>query len=379
MFGSLDLFAVSCFFVTTESLLGQILPPQNVSLLWYSDFKPVVDWSTYSMENCTYEVKRDDETDSVLPPWRPYVVMDGRFLSFSITTVCGDTRSQPAAFTFNYTELVRDLQCHIYSSKKTYCSWTLARPIEDLGFFYELVNEDGSTDIDDDSSSLLQACPSYTYTNGARTGCALQAKMTQDIHISFNGTWANQTVRNTFKIALKTNVRLPPLNWTVTKNRDKFLIRWDPPDIVDLSLWKFRINYTECNDMKFKDIYEQTSTDLPVVPHCPYRIAIKAQTRKLETPWSEKYFDAEPNDYYYLMVAIAVPLMFAVLTTMMFILWRRNQDYIFPKIPEPRNFLIDIPDNNNKSTVGKLYVPAEEEDNCKITLVKDPTNNNLYP
>lgn len=55
---------------------------------------------------------------------------------------------------------------------------------------------------------------------------------------------------------------------------------------------------------QFKDIFGKTSTELVLVSHCPYRMAIKAKKREEETPWSEeKYFG----------MVIIVPVYFLIL------------------------------------------------------------------
>lgn len=66
-----------------------------------------------------------------------------------------------------------------------------------------LVNEDETVPAGDKSPSRLQVCPSYSYSDGVRTGCDLEAKVTQDVHILLNRTLNNGTVRNTFKKELR--------------------------------------------------------------------------------------------------------------------------------------------------------------------------------
>lgn len=68
--------------------------------------------------------------------------------------------------------------------------------------FPRLVNEDPKTSVGDPGSAL-RACPSYTHSDGVRTGCDLRANLTQDVHILFNGTWNKMPVRNTFKKELE--------------------------------------------------------------------------------------------------------------------------------------------------------------------------------
>ncbi|XP_044039057.1 interleukin-13 receptor subunit alpha-1 isoform X2 [Siniperca chuatsi] len=308
--------------------------------------------------------------------------MEGGSLQMSVETVCNSTHSKPALFNIMYPELVNKLECCIFSSKQSHCSWLPASQAPDLRFFYALQNEDLGTSIYNDALSVLQECSSYSYTNSTRTGCDLQGHFTQAIIILFNGTLNNKPVRNTFRKEFNKCVKLPPLEWTVTKTEDKFIIRWIAPDIVSLPDWKFQIIYTECNDRKIKDVEGNTSVDLVLVPHCPYRMAIKAETqggRKIYTTGiDEKYFDADTDPKMILILtSIIIPLMFAGLAALTFMYFSKNKEKMFPKVPQPRDLLSDISDNNNKSTVHNLYIPAEEEDNCKITLVIDPQTNQI--
>lgn len=72
-------------------------------------------------------------------------------------------------------------------------------------FFPRLQNEDHTTEADDDTLSPLKECSSYNYAAGVRTGCDLQADIKHAIHILFNGTQKNMTVRNTFRRVLLQN------------------------------------------------------------------------------------------------------------------------------------------------------------------------------
>ncbi|XP_070849930.1 interleukin-13 receptor subunit alpha-2-like [Chaetodon trifascialis] len=381
MFRTVDLFVLSCLLVTVESQTGQVLPPQNVVLRWISDFEPQLSWAPpqHSMENCSYEV----ETRTHLrfssawwfqndpPPWSEPVVMNGGFLHFSVNTICDGNRSEPVVIMITDPVLVMDLQCSIHTSKHTHCSWKPASDTPDLRFFFRLVDE--RLNGPRDPSTPLRACPSYTYSDGT-TGCDLQAKITHDIYIMFNGTFNNKLVRNTFVEELEG--KPPPLEWTVTETADKFLISWIPPDIADLSEWRFTINYTECNETKPKTEDGVTSTELPRVSHCQYCMKIKAELiisgeSAGVTEWSdEKKFDAVPNMMVY--AAVIIPVMFAGLAVLTLVCYRKYKDIIFPPIPEvPWDLLSSISDNNNKSAVNNQYI---EVDTCEITVVTEPQN-----
>ncbi|KAK9524510.1 hypothetical protein VZT92_016900 [Zoarces viviparus] len=376
---SLELFVLSCFFLTVESQQGPILPPQNLSLKWISDFDPQLSWAPppHSVENCTYEVEakrpgdfKSDEVSSQSHHF--YFAMEGGFLEMTVQTVCGKNRSELAKVNATYPVLVKDWKCSMYSATQTSCSWP-ASQAQDLRFFYWLTNENFQPDV----KKPLVECSTYRDNGDGRIGCDLTANKDHSIDILFNGTLNDTFARNTFKIMI-IEVRPPPLNWTVNKTTDQFHIEWTPPDIP--LPWTYRINYTECGKEKIKQILKGNSYDLELNPDCQYRMTIKAITGRGETPWSdEKYFDADTDPNTWLYAAILIPLMLAGLAALMFVCCRKNKEYIFPKVPEPRDLLSDITNNNNnnESTGHKLYVPPEEEDNCKITLVVDALINRL--
>ncbi|XP_040886751.1 uncharacterized protein LOC121176758 [Toxotes jaculatrix] len=387
MFRSCDLFALGCLFLMVESHAGQILPPRNLSLQWGNDFYPELTWvppQHSDLTNCTYEVRSkysaQDELLDIFHPshsWTKYIVMEGGSLNLSVETVCNDKKSDPVTLNVSYPVMVKNLQCYIHSSKDAYCFWEPANNPSVFGFFYRLLEENFSKS-DNDKSPLprLQECSSYNYTDGVRTGCHLQASIQHSIDILFNGTVNNTFFRNTFKKYLFNDVRPPPLKWTVKKNGNKFEISWTPLDI-GVDDVKYIINYTECTTVKTQEILGRTSTELDVLPECPYRMAIKAENSRLHisTPWSdEKHFDADKDPNALVYAAVVIPLMFAGLAALIFLCYRKNKEQIFPKVPQPRDFLSDICDNNNKSTVCNLYVPRKEEENCKITLVMKSTD-----
>ncbi|XP_078131726.1 interleukin-13 receptor subunit alpha-1-like isoform X1 [Sander vitreus] len=391
MFQSLDLLALSFLLLMVKSQQDTILPPQNVSLRWINDFRPALSWSPpqHSMKNCYYKVQsetteEDSEKEHITPntTWDAHIVMEGGYLWFSVETVCEGNSSTKVVKKTNYTDLVKDLQCYSHSAKQTHCFWLPDTHAPDLKFYYQLQNEDFTVTANGKSPFNLTECLEYRYTDGVRTGCNLEATISQSIAILLNGTHNNSLARNTFKKWPKKNMRPPALNWTFTETWDHFLnISWTPPDIP--VQWTYKINYTECDEVKTKQVGNgETSTLLDLVLHCQYSIAIKAEYEKREykgwTAWSDvKYFAAEPGPDAWLFAAIIVPLMFASLAALLCVCFRKNKEHIFPKVPEPRDLISDIFDNNNKSTVCNLYMPAEEEDNCKITLVEESQINKL--
>ncbi|KAM8897398.1 uncharacterized protein AB9W97_008814 isoform 2-T2 [Spinachia spinachia] len=151
--------------------------------------------------------------------------------------------------------------------------------------------------------------------------------------------------RNTFSKETFNDVRPSSIKWRVNKTGDKFAITWTKPDI---SLhWSFVIKYTECKETKEKTFQGVDSAELDLVPHCPYCMAIQAQSSHGATPWTkEKCFDADTDPNAWKWAAIIIPLMLAGVAALMFVCYRRNKEYIFPKVPQPRDLLSDISDNN---------------------------------
>ncbi|XP_031144281.1 interleukin-13 receptor subunit alpha-1-like [Sander lucioperca] len=393
MFQSLNLLALSSLLLMGKSQQDTILPPQNVSLRWIDDFRPELSWARpqHSMENCNYIVRSEttkknseEEQTTSNTSWDAHIVMEGGYLLLSVKIVCEGKSSTESNTKVvkktNYTELVKDLQCYSRSAEQAHCVWLPGSPAPDLKFYYELPKEDFT--VPGKPSFNPTECLKYRYTDGVRTGCDLEANIDQSILILLNGTYNNSLARNTFKKWPSNNMRPPPLNWTVTETVDQFLnVSWTPPDIP--VQWTYIINYTECDERKTKEVEKgDTSIRLGLDPRCQYSIAIQAKYKKGEmegwTPWSHvKYIAAETGPDAWLFAAIIVPVMFAGLAVLLCVCFRKNKEHIFPKVPEPRDLISDIFDNNNKSTVCNLYMPAEEEDNCKITLVEESQINKL--
>ncbi|KAL7375456.1 hypothetical protein ABVT39_017851 [Epinephelus coioides] len=380
-FQSLALVVLSFLSVAAEVQQGQILQLQNVSLQWINDFQTQVSWAPVG--NCSYYglLKKSGQSN-IANPWEKYVIMEGGSLQLTVNATCNGSHRYKATINQTYPDLVRDLQCYIYADNKANCSWNPVSPhVPDFKFFYRLIKEDFTVSADLKPSFDVEECSSYHLNaEGVKTGCYLDAGIHNDIDISIKGTLNNMLARNTFKINLICNVRHPALNWTVTKTGNKFNMRWSPPVIHGLN-WMFELNYTKCNEAQIREIKEgETSFELHADPKCPYSMAIRAvsktssDNRKM-IPWSEvKHFDADtvPNGWLY--AAIIIPVMFGVLAVLMFVCFKKNKENIFPKVPEPRDLLTDISDNNNKYNVRNLYIQAEEEETCKITLLVDPLN-----
>lgn len=372
-----SLLVLCCLSLTIESSHGEILPPRNVSLRRINDFDHNVTW--VPPENSVgyqYKVSTDANGQKYESTQGTSLVlqglMNGNVLNVAIRSFWNKSSSEPVVVSETNPELVTDFQCYVHSPKQTNCSWSPTGIAADLRFFYKSEDEWDAIVIG------IEECPSYTYTDGLRTGCYLPVNTQHIISVLFNTTLNNKTVRNTFLKHLIRFVRPPPLNWKVKKSGNQFNITWYPPEVIAQDEWEYIINYTECGQRKsLITLKEKTSHELDRVPHCNYSIAIKAKYgEKGETPWTnEQYFEADSGFSPLVFLAITIPLVVATLTVLTVMCYQKNKDTIFPKVPEPRDLLSDICDNNNKTVLCNFQAMAVEEDNCKIALVVEPKIN----
>lgn len=377
LFFHFEFFLACCFMGTSRT----VLPPQNLTLD-FEEGRPRVSWdpSPDFVEGCRYSVMFTGKgadypkyQDATSPLTDRIVEVNEGFLNVSAKIVCNSGTSKTVSVTIENPELVTGLDCAIISSSLTRCSW---KPTDkappDLGFFYSL---EYANHPNPKSLPTLRECPSYIHTNGVRTGCELQVDTNQSINILFNGTVNTMVVRKT-KEFLFITVRAPPLNWTVEKTKDKFHIRWTPPDFPQFT-WKYNISYSRCDQTTKYLEREGTSALLNRDSACPYNIAVKAEAKgKGATEWTaQKHFDADRAEWNPMLFAvILIPLTLAVLAVLTLLCCVKNKEKIFPEIPQPRDFVSDILDNNNKIGVYDLYLP-NKEDECHITLVMDPLLN----
>ncbi|XP_030017574.1 granulocyte-macrophage colony-stimulating factor receptor subunit alpha-like [Sphaeramia orbicularis] len=384
---SVGFFLIVCVFSTAGAQTAQDTLQQYISLTWANGMFPEICWlppPEKPVQNGKYQIcvstKKDNITYSVDITSKKNctnkkTIMSGGFVQFFVNTSCSERKNKPAVINYNDPDLVKTSDCVIHSSSLTHCSWQPAPDAPpDLSFFYTLADESGnSLDI-----SPIQECPSYTRTNKIRTGCNLKMKTSESINYLLNGTVHNKPVRNTYRITTL-HVKPPPPNWTVTKTANEFNISWIPPDLFRPSDWNFFIKYTRCDQPPIEEkMPEESYWILKRESSCQYRISIRAETNadRGGTEWSqEKIFDADTN--LLLFAAIIIPLGLAVVVVLTLVCCRKNKENLFPKVPVPRDLLSDISENNNKITVGNLYCPEKEEEDCKITLVIDPQINQL--
>ncbi|XP_015253359.1 PREDICTED: interleukin-13 receptor subunit alpha-1-like [Cyprinodon variegatus] len=373
MFQCLDLIALTCLVLAAETASGQIPPPQNLSVFWENDFTPEFSWipPPDSLPNCTYYVKMNgkfeflDKIDISATTYKPknkVFMKKGHMYEFSLTIKCGkNNKSEPAILELNYPELLTSRDCYRHTSNDVRCSWTPAPAATGLRFFY------GMEFHYEDRIEEMQECTSYIYNGSVKSGCDLKASSNAVIEIVFNATLNNTLVRNTF---LEDHFKLkpPPPEVNVTKTESEFKISWNDPG--ELGLNTFKLN-SYCNDVKEEFIIEERRWEtVKRDRNCRYCFSVQAQDIDNSPESEQKCFDADSNvDPSLLACGLAVVLI--VILAVLFFLWfQRKKETIFPKVPAPRDYLSDI-SNNSQSSFRKLFIEAEEEENCKVTLVKD--------
>ncbi|XP_054914421.1 interleukin-13 receptor subunit alpha-1 [Poeciliopsis prolifica] len=375
MFQSSEFVVFICLFLGAKTTTEQILPPQNLSLHWINEFTPELTWEPppHSMANCYYDgkIKMNHKEALKLEPIKSKstsfsdgpLSMEGGLLSYSLETVCHGNRSEPAVLNISNPDLVKSPDFYITTAKRGHCSWSPVRTTPELRFFY-LLNDQNS---EEPSTEILQECSSYTYTDGVKSGCDLNATTEMSIMMLFNATVNNKVVRNTFN-RKKLKVKPAAPEWTVKKNKSNFTISWTPPDMLGLNSWTFTINYTECEKEEQRSV-KGSSHVLLRTPSCQYCMKIQAKSKYGDSPPSdEKCFDPDPSSF---SVYIVIVALLVTLASIFIVCLLRNKKHIFPKIPVPSNFFKDVLENNNESFFRKLYVPTEEQENCTVTVVKD--------
>uniref|UniRef100_A0A096M7Q4 Uncharacterized LOC103140605 n=1 Tax=Poecilia formosa TaxID=48698 RepID=A0A096M7Q4_POEFO len=378
MFQCLEFVAFICLFLAAKTTTEQILPPQNLSLHWIDEFNAELTWEPppHSVVNCSYRGKVEQDHETRQGEFTSYTMKnhytERGLKSYSLQTVCHDKRSQPAVLnTFYPEDLVKSFDFYIISAKQGHCSWSPVITTPELRFFYHLPNKSNH-------SAEIQECSSYTYTDGVKSGCNLDATTRMAIRMLFNATVNNTVVRNTFFWDdLKGKVKPPAPEWTVKKNKNNFTISWTPPDVLRLESWTFQINYNECEKTNQRPVAGTTSSKLERSSNCRYCIWIQATSEFGNSlPTDEKCFGTvvflHPDRGSYLVYVVIAALV-VTLAAISIACLLRNGKRIFPKIPVPSNFFKDVIENDNevKSFFRKLYVPPEEQENCTITVVRD--------
>ncbi|XP_071020419.1 interleukin-13 receptor subunit alpha-1-like isoform X2 [Oncorhynchus clarkii lewisi] len=326
--------------------------PRNVTFSWTNEFCWELSWSlleNVDSQRCKYHInmsrigkkniirrKKETRLEECFP------LMGG--VRFFIQTQCNKTQmSQTVVHTIPApTELVTNFKCFLYTSKAMNCSWLLANQVpEDLQLYYGLKN-----------MSKVSECNEYLYNGNQRTGCHLRGDSHTRIFFQVNGTLNGSSVRNTFEVNPQDHVVQPiPLDLKITEEGSNLNISWISPDIRHPHCWKYVINYTRCKIPESMSLEDKTWIMVNYDPHC------KDGNR----------------DWHLHVAAVFISVMAVIVSILVCFCIRKHKDKILPKVPKPTNLISDMFNNNNEMSINEnLYIPAQEEVDCKITLVQSP-------
>ncbi|XP_056156263.1 uncharacterized protein LOC130130571 [Lampris incognitus] len=366
-------WSLVCLASAAAAQSGETLPPPSLNLSLTDGFFPTFSWAPlppqYKASKCVYVITKNGDPALQLPAtYASYtfrVTMEGGRVNFSVQIRCGDKSSAAVVREIDYPELVSQVQCLVHSSRLIRCSWSPSKHVRDLGLF-----------LLRDEEVVPYECPAYESSEGVRTGCRLRGGDLGAIYLMFNGD-SERHARQKHLHDTPSQQRPPPLNWTVAVETDNITISWRPPDVMEPHCWGYKIKYTACDEEQVKEVgVGVNSAQLTYLPHCRYRISIKATIDTCgtgETPWSEvKEFGKDKDPYAGLYIAAAiVPVICITLAALALVCFRKHQEQIIPKVPCPPESIKSMLDNNNMSTIGSLYTPPKEEDDVSITLVTE--------
>uniref|UniRef100_A0A4W5JBP9 Interleukin 13 receptor, alpha 1 n=1 Tax=Hucho hucho TaxID=62062 RepID=A0A4W5JBP9_9TELE len=355
--------------------------PRNVTFSWTDEFCWELSWSlpeNVDSQRCNYHInmsrigqkniiktKKGTRLEDCVP------LMGG--VHFFIQTQCNRTRmSQTVVHTIPApTELVKNFKCFLYSTKAMNCSWLLANQVPEDFQLYHGPRLENMTKVSE--------CSEYLYNDNQRTGCHLRGDFDKRIFFQVNGTLNGSSVRNTFEVNPNVNVQPLPLELKITEEGRKLNISWISPDIKHPHCWKYIINYTRCKTAESKLLEDKTWIMVNYDPYCQYRVRIKPifshSCGMGEGDWTEEeiYGKDGNRDWNLHVAAIFISVMAVIVAIVVCFCIRKHRDKILPKVPKPTNLIRNMLNNNNEMSINEnLYIPAQEEVDCKITLVQDP-------
>ncbi|XP_045557353.1 interleukin-5 receptor subunit alpha isoform X1 [Salmo salar] len=359
--------------------VSELPSPTNVTFSWTNEFCWELSWSlpeNVDSQRCKYHINMSQIGQKNIIKTKKETRLKDCFplmgvVRFSIQTQCNNrTRmSQTVVHTIPApTELVKNFKCFLYS-KAMNCSWLLTNQVpEDLQLYYGFKN-----------MSKVSECSEYLYNDNQRTGCHLIGDFRIRIFFQVNGTLNGSSVRNTFEVDPKGHVQPLPLELKITEEGSNLNISWISPDIRDPRCWEYIINYTRCNTPESKSLKGETWIMVNYDPHCQYRVRIKPIFLKWcgmgEGDWTrEEIYGKDGNrDWHLHVAAIFISVMAVIVSIVVCFCIRKHKDKILPQVPKPTNLISDMFNNNNDMSINEhLYIPAQEEVDCKITLVQDP-------
>uniref|UniRef100_A0AAY5KXW6 Type I cytokine receptor cytokine-binding domain-containing protein n=1 Tax=Esox lucius TaxID=8010 RepID=A0AAY5KXW6_ESOLU len=358
---------VTYYLISLVAVQTIIEPPSpvNLTISWKNEFCLELSWRLpenvdENWKNCKYLISDDRLSDT---RYETCVSLEGG-VNFSVQTQCNGMQSQPVVHTIAAPrELVKDFHCFYYSSNALNCSWlpTNQSP-EDIHLYYAY----SETEINVSNTS---ECRSYRRNVGGKTGCLVRVDFrTLKVYFQVNGTVNGSSLRNTFKVIPKDNVKPPAPKVKITKKENNLNLSWNHPNISKSHCWNYKLNYSRCQESLNKTTKSNSET-IPYDPRCQYRVQIKAvyssNCGEGESDWSG-------------VEIYATLFLFVILFLCCFM---KHKEKIFPKIPQPSMTYKDTLNSSKepKTFKGNLYVPVEENVEYKISLEKEPQLPTMQP
>ncbi|NP_001133641.1 interleukin-13 receptor subunit alpha-1 precursor [Salmo salar] len=371
--------------VAAEKALSE---PLNLSLTWESEFRIKLSWNAPEDLDASCKVNymivtRIGEEKAPLTTtfnlYKEYNVTNDA-VNYTVKTnprdCTGRTISRPVSiFKPKPTELVKNFHCSLYSSKAMNCSWLPVNQASDLQLYYGYLDP-----------SHIAACSEYQYRDDQRTGCHLKGSFLQyDVYFKVNGTLDGLTVQNNFLVVPRYYVKPPAPKVKITEEGQNLILSWDPPDIGAVHCWEFVLNYDKCKESVNKEIQsEHVPVKISYDKRCQYRVKLKAVYAKWcgegGSDWSEEEIYGV-DDWSTIVFDVVIPAVVFLFLILFICCFMKHREKLFPTIPHPSLIFKDMLNSNKelKSSIGNLYVPVEEEVECKISLEKDYTLPMMQP
>ncbi|XP_029522679.1 interleukin-13 receptor subunit alpha-2-like isoform X2 [Oncorhynchus nerka] len=262
--------------------LGTALPePLNLSLRWESEFRIKLSWNAPKDLDASCKVnymitttigERRPKVETTFKLYKEYRLSTEDAVNYTVQTnpkhCTGRTISKPVSKSITKpTELVKNFQCSLYSSKAMNCSWLPANQASDLQLYYGYLGP-----------SHIAACSEYQYRDGQRTGCHLRGSFLQyDVYFKVNGTLDGLSVKNNFLVLPRYHVKPPAPKVKITEEGRNLILSWDPPDIGAVHCWNFILKYNKCQESLGKEIQlEHVPGKVSYDQRCQYRVKLKA-------------------------------------------------------------------------------------------------------
>ncbi|XP_041740946.1 uncharacterized protein LOC121572974 [Coregonus clupeaformis] len=290
--------------VAPEVAANKALPaPLNLSLTWATEFLIKLSWNAPKDLDASCKVnymittrigQRRPQAETTFKLYKVKRLSMEDAVNYTVQTnpkhCTGRTISKPVNQSITKpTELVKNFQCSLYSSKAMNCSWLPANQASDLQLYY------GSP-----GDSHIAACSEYQYRAAQRTGCHLRgAFLEYDVYFLVNGTLNGSYVRNNFLVLPRYHVKPPAPKVKITEEGKNLILSWDPPDIGASHCWNYILNYNKCQESLSKEIqFEHVPVKVPYDRRCQYRVQLKAVYQKGcgdgGSDWSEEeIYDTE--------------------------------------------------------------------------------------